>query len=350
MKSHRGSVGKGVFLVFHKCNDCEFYKDIDRLKKTGRKLSETSLVLEVTKRLYVLQDREKLLKEVGDMLIGLVGATKCNIYNKDLNLMYSTLNNTALDDRYFNILHDTTKVFSINTGDLSLLIVPLYDRSYSIDYYIVLEHTLKGYFKDEHLDLLSLIQPILYIILNNSLEYTNLKNDVLKDELTGAYNLRYFRGIYKDVFDGFNYVLCSFDIDLFKKVNDTYGHSAGDIVLKELVLIVKNSIRSDDILCRVGGEEFIIIFKNVSKAEDIYNRIECIRKKVESSQIFIDDTNFVNITISIGLIDGETAKGIARLTGDKSRKKVLSYLDEALYISKREGRNKITTYKLKDFN
>ena len=339
---------KGRVLMNPKCTDCDIYRDVERLKLVDRKLSATSFVLEVTKRLYVLQDREKLLKEVGDMLIGLVGATKCNIYNKDLILMYSTLRGTNLGDRYFDLIHGTVKVFIINTDDLSLLIVPLYDSSYSVDYYIVLEHNLKGYFKDEHLELLSLIQPILYIILNNSLEYTNLKNAVLKDELTEAYNLRYFRGIYKDVFDDFNYVLCSFDIDFFKRVNDTYGHSAGDIVLKELVLLVKNSIRSDDILCRVGGEEFIIVFKNVSKAEDIYNRIESIRKKVESSQIYIDDTDFVNITISIGLIDGVTVRDIVGVTGDKSRKKILSYLDEALYKSKVSGRNQITLYKLED--
>lgn len=124
-----------------------------------------------------------------------------------------------------------------------------------------------------------------------------------------------------------------FDIDFFKKINDTYGHPVGDFVLKELVMVVTTKlIRSNDFLARYGGEEFVLILSgaNTEKASDVAERI---RQTIEAHQ-FLVDKKVIPITISAGV-------------GTRKEKEDWTSLfdrtDKALYTSKQTGRNKVTT-------
>lgn len=122
------------------------------------------------------------------------------------------------------------------------------------------------------------------------------------------------------------------DIDFFKKVNDTYGHISGDIILKDLVKLLSATIRSNDIVGRYGGEEFGIVIPNVSR-QDAQALCERLRKAVEEQKFNIG-TQHINITISLGVCFKGPSNSINTM-------EVIRRADEALYEAKRTGRNKV---------
>lgn len=126
-----------------------------------------------------------------------------------------------------------------------------------------------------------------------------------------------------------------FDIDFFKKFNDTYGHACGDYVLVTVAKIMKDSIRSDDLASRYGGEEFTIMLYNASKKDSMLIA-ERIRKNIEEYD-FNYKGQHMKVTISGGFsifsVDNNPAA---------SAKTLVDQADQALYVSKRNGRNRIT--------
>ncbi len=126
------------------------------------------------------------------------------------------------------------------------------------------------------------------------------------------------------------------DVDFFKKVNDTYGHQAGDYCLMQLASLMFNAKRTEDLLARYGGEEFIIILKGVplEGSQQICDRL---RKHVENFK-FIFDSKKIPITISMGLCHREQIE-------TESIFELISRADQALYKAKQAGRNRVVTYK-----
>ncbi|MBQ49127.1 MAG: GGDEF domain-containing protein [Zetaproteobacteria bacterium] len=123
-----------------------------------------------------------------------------------------------------------------------------------------------------------------------------------------------------------------FDLDHFKKVNDTYGHSAGDFILKEISVLVKGIIRKDDIFCRFGGEEFVILLPNTGSNKS-FELAERIRKAVEAHNFVFENKT----------IDQKVSMGVSELTAEmKLPKELLDSADQKLYQSKQTGRNKVT--------
>lgn len=126
--------------------------------------------------------------------------------------------------------------------------------------------------------------------------------------------------------------LIIYDLDFFKKVNDTHGHNAGDFILKESAQIAKSVIRKDDILGRFGGEEFCVILPNTD-GPTAHELAERIRKKIESHLFSFEDKQ-IQQTISMG---------IAEIAGSvNSAQTLMEIADQKLYQSKREGRNRVT--------
>lgn len=121
-----------------------------------------------------------------------------------------------------------------------------------------------------------------------------------------------------------------FDIDFFKKVNDTYGHLAGDLVIKSIAKAIKSRIRKTDIIGRYGGEEFMLVLSetNLEQSKVI---AENLRKLVEDLDIFYNNIR-IKVTISIG---------IAEFQGNMELQDIISFADEALYRAKNSGRNKV---------
>lgn len=122
------------------------------------------------------------------------------------------------------------------------------------------------------------------------------------------------------------------DLDHFKQVNDTYGHSIGDIVLRKLSDILQKMSRHNDIISRVGGEEFCLVLPNTGQTE-AYEAAERIRKEVESQQ-FEADGNVLQITCSIGVAYATEE--------DESPDSIIKRADSALYVAKNEGRNRVS--------
>jgi len=131
------------------------------------------------------------------------------------------------------------------------------------------------------------------------------------------------------------------DIDNFKKINDTYGHLAGDEVLKKLAHIIKESIRGQDSAARFGGEEFIVILPstNLYNATFVGERIRTKMAEQNFSSVGIDK----NITISLGLAEADDI--ISSYHNEEiDPDTLIEKADEALYFSKENGKNRLSVY------
>ena len=126
-----------------------------------------------------------------------------------------------------------------------------------------------------------------------------------------------------------------FDIDFFKRFNDTYGHACGDYVLQTVANIIRSCIRSCDLASRYGGEEFTVMLDKTGK-DDAMTVAERIRRHVEEYD-FCYENQHVKVTISIGVTVFDSEKNLV-----SSPKQLVDQADQALYVSKRSGRNRVT--------
>ena len=121
------------------------------------------------------------------------------------------------------------------------------------------------------------------------------------------------------------------DIDFFKKINDSYGHKKGDDVLVAISEILEKYVRDTDVVCRYGGEEFLIILKNCSD-EEAFNKATLLKDKIqELQQVF-----GFQITMSFG---------ISNYLFEKPVLEAIEEADKALFKSKNNGRNRVTIYR-----
>ncbi|MBU5424819.1 GGDEF domain-containing protein [Tissierella pigra] len=164
-----------------------------------------------------------------------------------------------------------------------------------------------------------------------------LKEESTIDFLTGLSNTRNFDVLFNSVIKNSiiqdeKISILMLDIDFFKKVNDTYGHNAGDIVLKELGELLSKSIRTIDIVARIGGEEFCIILKDCSKDKTL-EIAERIKNMVEEKDFLLPEGINLKVTISIGCaIYPDTTLDI---------EKIKELADIKLYEAKHTGRNRV---------
>lgn len=147
-------------------------------------------------------------------------------------------------------------------------------------------------------------------------EIARLKKMVVRDELTGCLNRRGLMGEFEALFKEAQYTrhhhgikrkididnlsVAFVDIDNFKHINDTYGHSIGDRVLKLTAKKLRDSIRGLDLIGRIGGEEFVIVFVGASE-DDAFNKAEDIRKVIKKMCFMPDNCEDLKITFSIGV-------------------------------------------------
>ncbi len=165
-----------------------------------------------------------------------------------------------------------------------------------------------------------------------------LKQQANHDYLTDLYNRRYFQQISQDLIniakrEAIKLSVIMLDIDKFKMVNDTYGHSAGDQVLKHLALVLTEHTRKSDIVARIGGEEFAILLLNSDKNSAAVIA-EKLRETVDGQSVPIDGETHISFTVSLGVasVDVENESNIDT---------ALNRSDTALYRAKNSGRNKV---------
>lgn len=159
-----------------------------------------------------------------------------------------------------------------------------------------------------------------------------LKDMAITDPLTGAYNRRYLELQLEQVLETWTRYqrpasVLLIDIDHFKRINDKFGHGVGDTAIKNLVEVISRNIRNVDTLCRYGGEEFVVLLAEtpLSKARPV---AEKLRAAVENTRVVPE----VGMTISVGVCDVSVADGVDHW---------LNLADAALYLAKRNGRNRV---------
>lgn len=173
------------------------------------------------------------------------------------------------------------------------------------------------------------------------LTYDKLHEEANTDGLTRCYNKTYFNNqleleIKKSKLTGIPLSLIIFDLDFFKKLNDNYGHDAGDYVLKEMARIIReNGIRQGDIFARYGGEEFCILLPNTNLKQG-FEIAERLRKLIEKHE-FIYDGKKLPVTSSIGVADYR--QGVSNGTD------LFKRADSAVYLSKEGGRNQVNFFR-----
>ncbi|MEL6735151.1 MAG: GGDEF domain-containing protein [Pseudomonadota bacterium] len=159
---------------------------------------------------------------------------------------------------------------------------------------------------------------------------------VVTDPLTGLYNRRYFEDAFDEYLKEFSKInaplaLLTLDLDHFKSVNDTYGHDAGDVVLKQLALRLQKLTREHDIVARTGGEEFCIVAP-FPQSEQIRPFAERVCRMVAEMRIDIGAV-VLRPTVSIGVA--------STLDGVSTKRELIKLSDERLYQAKETGRNKV---------
>jgi len=199
-------------------------------------------------------------------------------------------------------------------------------------------HNAKTFLENKHYLILEALTNLSNTVISELEEAKQqLKEQANRDYLTGLYNRRFFNEIAQDLIlisrrEQKPFSVVMLDIDRFKSINDTYGHSVGDDVIKTLSNTIIETVRASDIVSRYGGEEFALLlpFTDIDGAYEIAHKI---RKNVESKKISIYDGHIIQFTVSLG-VD-------AILPTDINIEQALTRADNALYLAKKSGRNRV---------
>lgn len=217
-------------------------------------------------------------------------------------------------------------------NDLLISIIPVNNfKDQEVGYIISFKHSdtvpnLQSH--SEHAQLLYLISGIflIFILLIIKHLFTTIEHSEY-DDLTGIYNRKGFKKALAKYFDKQNGTLLMFDLDHFKSINDNFGHNTGDEVLKTVASIIKENIRKEDILCRWGGEEFILFLPH-TRLDTASMRAEKIRQRIDNY-------------LFEGVRHTTLSSGIAEQNDDLDLEALVKRADQKLYQAKEEGRNRV---------
>lgn len=220
----------------------------------------------------------------------------------------------------------------------AVLVLPLVSEHEAILGVIVLHRDRPNSFSQREIEFLQFMATHAAGVIDKSILFQNTQELAYTDALTGVFNRRYFdQRFSREVVRARRYsrslAVLMIDIDHFKKFNDTFGHLQGDVVLQNVASILENKLRRADILCRYGGEEFVVLLPEI----DLHNA-EIVAEKLRAaimSNATLERPGMPrqHITISVG---------VAALPDSGSDgKEILNKADRALYKAKEGGRNKV---------
>lgn len=228
----------------------------------------------------------------------------------------------------------------------SLLIIPLVSHQERVGGMILMSRK-PAFFEDFESRFVELLGHQVSIAIENAKIHRSVEEMAITDGLTGLYNHRYFKqGVeqefkrverYKESFS-----LIMVDVDFFKRVNDQYGHPAGDELLRQMSALLRDQLREVDLIARYGGEEFVLLLPRANR-RNAYQLAERLRKEVERRRFPIqsataDSPNGVGLHVTVSL-------GIATYPGDASNAaEMIARADRALYAAKEGGRNRTVPF------
>ncbi|MGC8706952.1 MAG: GGDEF domain-containing protein [Desulfurella sp.] len=274
------------------------------------------------------------------------------IFNLDrmgnLNVIFSYLSREQLNDKQKesikNIL-DKGQLLSFRDSNIEISIATLsvkpkevvflpIETKKSEKYLIALY--FNSYLKQDDINFFKRLIYQYNLALDRSSAYEHMQKIAALDELTGIYNRRF--GMQRLAEDysrakrsGNAFYVIMFDIDHFKKINDTFGHQAGDYVLYQIAKTIKSLLRIEDVFLRYGGEEFVAGL--ICKFENVIEKAETIRKEIEKLTFLFNDFE-IKATVSIGISKSQPSDLL-------TIESLIKEADEALYIAKNSGRNKV---------
>lgn len=238
------------------------------------------------------------------------------------------------DPTIIRSLRGRDDIIPLDESTQSMLLVPMLAHG-SMQGVLIAEAAEADRFHERDQQMLSVVARSAGLALENAELHRRTEELTLIDELTETYNYRYFvQKLQEEKRRAVRYrvplSLIMVDIDWFKKLNDSYGHESGNLVLRELSRIIKKCIRDVDIFVRYGGEEFAIILPQttLSEARVIGERI---RDQVEQAGFKIPGYDPLHITVSVGVTSFPE--------NGKTEEELVSIADQALYRAKGEGRN-----------
>lgn len=252
---------------------------------------------------------------------------------KENSLIIDSFSCSRCDSRY--IIHSLkqSKTHSLENKNEKILKLEHFHE----EFHKVIKHLFEEYFKEnvisiQSFDQFSLIKQNFFSFLTELIiEAEGFEKRF--DGLTTFYNKKYFLQEVKLRGDRTDYTIVMADIDFFKKINDTYGHQAGDFILVELAELYKKELRKNDLLGRYGGEEFIFLLKgSVNQTQQVIERV----RTVIENKVFKYEGHDLKITSSFGLCDNSNATYSLPILIKKA--------DLSLYKSKNNGRNQLTVH------
>ncbi len=236
--------------------------------------------------------------------------------------------------------HDT--LFPGNNHAQSIALLPLVRYGELIGSLNLGSNDPERFIEGSATDFLQRLATIVAICLENATNHERLKRVGLTDSLTGVNNRRFFdqrlgEEVARAQRSGEPLACLFLDIDHFKRINDQHGHRIGDRVLSQVAGLIRDQLRSTDVLGRYGGEEFSALLVNAKK-EKALEIAERIRNVIETEQFPLEDGGSLSATISIGVssLHIDTAEGL-----ENRAEELVDRADQALYLAKNGGRNRV---------
>ena len=331
------------------------FKNLNILRSTINAISMTS-------------DAKEIIKSAGSNLPNLFNYSSFGVFWKEDLLVYLSQEESCPPAFTQGVVENMVKVFSILGGeaiDVSRITLQVEKRKLRPNQMMDPRATLKSRFtlplavEGEILGCISLnsdqpnafdVQDLQFFsvigyqmaaTLKHFQRFSSVQSMAIYDTLTNVHNRRYFderigAETEKSFSSGTPLSLMMVDIDYFKKVNDTYGHTEGDKVLCKIASLLKNSVRKDDTVARYGGEEFVLILPG-AKLEVTSVIAERVRRLVETTLFEVGRTQ-IHLTISLGISN-------VPVHPVRSKEDLIKMADHALYDAKRGGRNRVCIFK-----
>ena len=226
----------------------------------------------------------------------------------------------------------------------SIAVLPFIRRGQLIGCLALFGRDASRYQSGAATEFLQRLAAVTAICVENCLNYERLRRLSLTDTLTGLANRRELEKwmnieISRSLREVLPLTCLYLDVDFFKKVNDTYGHDVGDLVLQKVANVMLNTVRTGDVLARIGGEEFVVILPGITGLIAI-ETAERIRCAVANATIDIDGKMPLKVSISVGLASFIPRAGSIGDSGEIAEQ-LLTRADRALLDAKEQGRNRV---------